>query len=505
MWPGPSDFHDALGMPLATLLVAVGVAALAFEVWLLVIARRRLARRERLQREAVAGDWAPVLALDGAPSRWLELCAPVAPLVVLGVTALSVQRSRGLVLRVLEVVEAPGENAQLIASGLHGEPTAVVIGTLGAWLPTVLACIVVGLAVSARVGTEGLLHGAALRTRDAAASAVFAAHPGPRAALVVATAVGLVLLSLLPVSWAVLATALDKLRLFALLAELEPDAQRSALESSALAAQGTLARGFRVSVAGTLLAAVALGALLWRTAPTRARGLALGPAAPAPSARGDMWIAASALALAVVSVVLAAPMKRESELPWPPGNLHGLGLGRLPPHERSTRAVQLEGPDAMGGGPLVEVTEDEIAVDRVRLSAAGLEPRLQELRRQYGVLHSGEAFPGALRLVCSPDTLSKRVFQLLATLARAGYREPTFVFETRRSVERPVLGTVELRHVTGARVRLVDAAALARPGAVLVHAHDTSTCQELSERVAGARLRGLEVALPLELSPVAAP
>jgi hypothetical protein len=90
------------GAPEAAPLVRFlpGVTALGFglQLLLLAFAWRAYVRAKRLQRMFVGDDWSAI-PTPSVPSRLLELCVAIPPLLVATGTVFGVQRSRELIIR----------------------------------------------------------------------------------------------------------------------------------------------------------------------------------------------------------------------------------------------------------------------------------------------------------------------------------------------------------------------------------------------------------------------
>lgn len=437
--------------PLLPVLLAVAGIALATEIGLLRIAHGRFSRSRRLQ----PGEQAPTLVPFVPPAwRLLELGAWVPPGATALLTALSIQRSRGLILQVLE---REPENAHRVATGMRGALSATVIGVVSLVPLLLLACWVAGIAAASRLAAER-------------------AEPAPASRSIVALASGFAAFAIVPVACAAAFGALGELNALAAASTLDPSAQEKLLAAAARATHGGLRFAFHIAVTGTL--ATAAAAWFW----TR------------DNADSSVWLSTAALCSALALAALSLPMKRENESPWPTGATAGLELGFETPPVR--------GPDPLALGPLVELTRSSLRVDRVKVSIATLEASFRASRQQFDVLHPGEPFRGAWNLACAPDTPATRAFEALARIAQAGYRKPTWVFEVRETIVRPVLGPVPLHRVTGASTTVVAGHEHGGSGASEIGMPDAASCGALAERIAHARSQGavaaLRVSEPLE-------
>ncbi|HKU39071.1 MAG TPA: hypothetical protein VJR89_13010 [Polyangiales bacterium] len=427
------------------LLIALAAAALAAEAWLCVLAKRRWVRSQQPQDA------------HARPSCWLELVALVPLIVVLAAGAICIHAAR------VRLRTHWGNDAQVVGDALYTELTSIVAGGLGAVPVALLSGIALGLAISARLQRASP-----------------AAHPGRQAWGLIAVAGGLVCASLLPLIWAGVSAALHTLHMLEQSSTLDPIDKLGALEAARQTARAELSTGFSVAVVLILAAASGGCALLWWALPSQ----------PILTTRADLGLAAAALLLALALTRASAPLQRELELPWPPGNSHGLGV--------STAIPPLEGPDPIALGPVLEIRRDALVLDRVQLSEESLPASLQALRRQFGVLHPSEPFQGEFLVICDPSTPAQRVFDVMAHAAQAGYRQPTFACEVRRALQRPVLGSIELRRASGARASL---AAAPSETTLQVRAGDATTCASLVERIVSARRQGAAVALQVPDQP----
>jgi hypothetical protein len=188
---------------------------------------------------------------------------------------------------------------------------------------------------------------------------------------------------------------------------------------------------------------------------------------------------------AVALFLIARPIARENEQPWPPGS----------PNERLGVATPaLDGPDQVDLGPLVAVTEAGLSFERAPQDATGVEGGLRAYRERFSLLHPGEPAPREILLACAPDAKSGRAFAMLEVARRSGYDRAAFILETARTVIRPILGTVVLRDLSAARVS-IGAGDGGPTGTVYVHSDDAPTCAQLAARVVALRKAGVPVVL----------
>ena len=162
--------------PLVRFLPGVSAFGLGLQLVLLAFAWRAYVRTKRLQRMFVGDDWSAIPA-SPVPSRLLELCVAIPPLLVVTGTVLAVQRSRELIIQGVRNADS-GAQARMLSAGLQGDLTAIVIGLVGLTLPLLLGGVAAGLAVSARWRREGLVRAAELAERDRPLALAWAECPG---------------------------------------------------------------------------------------------------------------------------------------------------------------------------------------------------------------------------------------------------------------------------------------------------------------------------------------
>jgi hypothetical protein len=207
--------------------------------------------------------------------------------------------------------------------------------------------------------------------------------------------------------------------------------------------------------------------------------------------RSDGVVAAAVIALALAAgfVLLAAPIKRENEMPWPAGEIHARLKGDTP---------QLEAPDPLALGPVVMLSRTALTVESVPESLSALRDRFLVYRNNFGLLRPGQSFPATVPLACTPDAPADAVLQVLGAAHQAGYQSVTLLFDQRVDVVRPILGSFTLHRTTGARATLLAPDQPPPPGAVVVRSTDAPTCAGISERVARARQQGRDVSVVVE-------
>ena len=255
-----------------------------------------------------------------------------------------------------------------------------------------------------------------------------------------------------------------------------PAAKIALFREAERAAAMMLEHGYLAASLGAVCAALVSGLLLWFASPARARLRILGRpvSEPLPSRTGGV---------AVVVFLVAGALALET--PWPSGRVNDSFGAETP---------QLEGPDALETGPVVEVTPSQISVDRAPQGPGGLENRLRDYRRNFSLLHPGAPAPRNIVLLCSPETTAERVLAALGGALRSGYDVVTFAFETQKKVVRPILGAITLRNASAART-LLSIAGAPPPGAAVVRSEDARDCGLLAARIVTLRRSGREVVL----------
>jgi hypothetical protein len=470
--------------------VAIGLGALTLEAVGLVLAVRAYRRTQELARTLSAGSSSTAVGLPPATER-LELWTVVPPLLILGWMVDGVQRARAMILAGAAATDL-GQRASLMSEGLQRQLGATLGGLIYLGVALLLGAVAAGFAASARRRRTGLAWATNLAAEDREAAAIWAAFPGPSAAVLVAAILGFVVLGLGPLIAAAIMGTWAEVSALHHTADADPAVKAAVYEGAQHIAATLLERGYALALVGVACAAIGSAVALWIASPKRSRRRLLGRPVPEPPPAGGAVVAAVILLVAAVALVgLARPMKRENATAWPPGLMNdGLGL----------KTPDLDGPDSLEPGPLVAVTATGLAFDRAPEDAAGIEARLRAYRANFPLLHPGEPAPQAILLACAPNADSARVFAVVDTARRLGYDRVRFVFERVRQVIRPLIGTVRLTDLTAALVSIgSDDASSA--GAIVLRPDDTATCGQLAARVvesrrAGRPVRLLSAALP---------
>jgi hypothetical protein len=386
-----------------------------------------------------------------------------------------------------------GPKGTTASAGLRGELGAILAGTLGLALPLVLGAVTVGIAASARRRRLGFGWAIQLLTSDQEAALAWRERPGPTAPALTAVILSFVLFGLGPVIGGAVVGTWRKLEAFDVMTRAAPGAKLAIYTRAQSAAGQIFESGYLAAMVGVVCVAIGAAILAWLTSPTRARRRILGRPAPMPPSSDGGVIGAAALVVAALGlVVVASPMRRENQTPWP----NGSATERL-----GVETVALEGPDPLVLAPMVALTKTGLAFEREATDIAGVGDRLLTYRENFPLLHPGEPTPREVLLACSPEIASERVFAVLETARRSGYDHVRLVFETALTSVRPAIGTVKLRNVTAAQVAIGDEGA-AQAGAQPVRAGDTVTCQQLAVRVVDLRRAGRPVILVSRRSPI---
>jgi hypothetical protein len=462
----------------ASIVVGHGLA-----VAVLIRALRASRRATRIRQTLMEHDWTAVPE-GWPPSRLLPLGAVIGPLLILGATVLALQRFRGLIVQGVGTSELTG-NSGTVCLGHLGELTSTTAGSLGLVLPLLLGAVAAALAESARRRSRGLLRAALLASRDRPAAQAWATFPGPSAAVLVTVFVGFVFLTLGPILWSAFSGTWRVLR--AIQPGPDPSQTMALFRAAQLAATRTFERGHLASSVGAVSAGLGAAFLLWRISPARARAKILGrPAVAPPSRQGAA--AAFLLVGACALLALAQPMKRENETPWPRGHAPGLDWWHKP------QTPEIDGPDELVQGPMVEMTSSGQSVDRSTVDLVGVQDRLVVFRNNFALLHPGTPFRPQVLLTCSPDVSSDRIFQVLYRVLRSEYSNTvSFVFQTTRTLSRPLLGAITWTNMTAANASLTVDAAPA--GAAVLSPDQASDCGAISSRLVALRRAGKEVVL----------
>lgn len=475
-------------LPFGTALMATGGIGLLVEVILLVMAARRYGALDRVQGQALSGDWSPFARLP-RPSRLPELVGAAFPVAIVAITLASMERSRGLIRRSMSGPGTdPSEKAQLLSDGIGGGMNALMMGLSFTAIVGGLACVAVSLAVSNRLRARGLLYAAALSPNTPEVAAVWARHPGPPAAALVASTGVFALLGLGPIVRAIYEATSTQIAGYANLTQLDPTEKSAQLARALDQATGTFAAGARHGAIGVAVAAVIAGLVVVLVSPERARARLLGRPAPAPAAGATLVLAGVFAALAAGLFLLVRPLQRENAMPWPAPRPHQLLLRAATP--------DLTGPDELERAPVVTLA-DRLALDGASVgSAQELHDQLAILARNYGLLHPDAPMPGHLVLACAPEVPAARLRNVLALALRAGYSRPQLAFLKAEVMDRPILGRFERTFGSAAHATAVAARADAPAGAALV---DLTTEQRpygaLAAEVVALRRQGKEVTL----------
>ncbi len=467
--------------------IGVGLAAVVAQIVLLALAVGTHARTRAQARALATLDRSTVARQQSFAAR-LAISSVIPVLAVLAQMAYAVQQARGLMLESV-LGGHPSSHLGAASAGLVQELRAILGGMLGLVVPLILGAVAAGLAISAGCQRAGLARAVDLADRDREAALVWASHSGPGAPSVVAVILAFVVLGLGPVIVGAAWGTLVQLRAFDEMARAAPMAKTAVFAQAQQFAGTLLERGFRLAIIGVACATIGAAFLLWLTSPSRARAQLLGRPARELASRGSEVVAGAIfIAVAIALVGFAWPMRRENATPWPPGSANDrLGI----------ETPALDGPDGLGLGPLVLVTNNGLSFAGGGRGDAGVAAGLRAYRVNFTLLHPGEPLPREILLACAPDADSKHVLAAIEIARRAGYDSVAFVFESARQIVRPFIGNVTLNSVTAARVSIGvdDVSAPAAPERV--RPENSSTCAQLAGRVVDLRRAGrLVILLP---------
>jgi hypothetical protein len=288
---------------------------------------------------------------------------------------------------------------------------------------------------------------------------------------------------------------------FAALAGVAPEDKGARLIGALDIASPALRRFAQVSrwtvPALTVLALALVLARLRRSAPRD------DPPPAVPGRRAAVVTSALALLLAATLLIAISPLRRENQLPWPPGRLVGEILMTVVPP-----TPDLEGPDPLERAPVVQVFTDQLAIDGWSRPLDEIGGILQTLRMNFQLLHPGERFAGQLVLVADRALSMQRLTSVLWVAHRGGYDAPMFAFTREETIVRPMMGPLRRVLSSSARISLSDAFDRAAAGgaepssnsAVLSPA-DFPRYDAFARRLVQLRRAGTDVALDLGKDP----
>src|SRR5262249_3783088 len=117
----------------------------------------------------------------------------------------------------------PSEKATIASQAISGELNATPMGLLAVSVVAALACVAVGLAISARLRARGLGRAASLAPGAPAVAAAWLKHPGPNAGGLIASIAAFVVLGFGPIAHAEYTAVIQKIRTFAAIAGVSPE------------------------------------------------------------------------------------------------------------------------------------------------------------------------------------------------------------------------------------------------------------------------------------------
>ena len=268
-------------------LVAGSVAALLGELAILLLSRARLVQQEAAQRRASAGDW-PALSAVKSPSRALEIAAALIPLLLAAAFARTIQDARNLLVHALSDL-APNEKAGPVSRAISAELNATPMALLALSVTAMLACVVVGLAVSSRLRARGLERAAALAPTAPDAATTWLIYPGPKPPAIVASIGAFLVLGCGPIVQASHAGVILKIKAFAAIAAAAGRGERSPIRPRPRRPPGSSDRSFTIGRVGVGIAALLATFLAWKFSARRARTRLVGDGALGCRWRGRRW------------------------------------------------------------------------------------------------------------------------------------------------------------------------------------------------------------------------
>ena len=473
-------------------LVAICVAAVGAEIAILLLARVRLTRQERLQRLGMSGDWQSLASLR-VPSRLLELAAAIIPLFVALLFLGVIQGARLELNRTLGMTADRSQLAEATSVALAQEMNATPVALWGIGATSLIGCVAAGTAISARLRARGLQRAGSLGARADAAWGAWLKFPGPRTVPLVASILAFPTFGLGPIWLAAMGAIHLRTQAFSEVTAAIPDLKGKILNRALDEALGIVEPSLLVSRVGIAIAVGITGVLAWRFSSVRARAQAApGPASKAAVAgtNVDLALACTVTVLAVLLFVSARPMREENRLPWPPYEGGERLMAIIP-------TPDLEGPDVMVRAPVLHVTLDSTGLDGSERDATSIAGALATLHQRLNQVRPKDPSDGVALLVCQAETPIQRVSAVLRASLAGGFARPMFVFLRRQVTDRPLIGRLWRNRSRAAQTTLVEAPADAGPAAAVIEIARFPTCAALSAEIVTARRAGREVALLL--------
>ena len=199
--------------------------------------------------------------------------------------------------------------------------------------------------------------------------------------------------------------------------------------------------------------------------------------------RVSWWSPALSLIAAAGLFLAAEPMRAENTTPWPPSE--GAAM--------TTNVVatpDVDGPDKIPPAEVVTVTPELTLFSGSPGNPIELRDRLVTMRNNYNLLHPGEPSNEDLVIICSPETATERLIEVLQLAKLTEYRRPAFAFGKRTTIQRPLLGILRRWQWSAAKA-LIPGVGPEQPTPIVTLTVDNSpTCDGVARAVAAIRRDG---------------
>jgi hypothetical protein len=368
--------------------------------------------------------------------HWLEVLAIAGPLMMIGVILRSVHASRSRIETAIELGDQL-TRAHALFVGFEGLVNAVPLGAL--LLAPVLALAIAAWSLNASTRLKVSMRSCVI------ASSAF------------------VVLGIAPFLWGAAHYSIGVMKSLASVAGVDPEIRAMMLEKGMeesrtlyfdpAAWAGLIGVGFAVVVASIVLRRAA------------------------PPSHSTVWTTACVVC-AAVCFLIARRIHTEIDTPWPKGP-KGIGL-----QVTSTQTPDVEGPDNLEPGPVVEVSPRGMTIDGAPVGPEKLLEDLTILRRNFSLLHPNEPINKQLIVLCSWDTPAVHLRTVLRAAEQAQYEHAFFGFGRPFMVSRPLLGNVRRWRWTSAHALLRYAEPDDDAEMVLLKLDD---CAKLSDTIVALR------------------
>jgi hypothetical protein len=473
-------------LPRFWLLAGTTLLAVLLQVYLLVVSRRRLAVQDKARQRATQGDWSSLAGVP-IPSWGLAVAGALAPLCVAAVAVTALQTSRG---KIWQAVTAPGEpadKAQLLSEGMAGDLNGLMVGLTAFSVVLALAAVAVGLAATARLRARGLARASALSATEPEIAAAWARHPGPAPGLLIGSLSAFVIAGVGPMIGAASLSGSHRIKTMADLVGTEPSHKGAVLAQLLTDVTQRLEAGLWQARLGALVAAAIAAGLAIALSPARARARELGKPAELPG-RGALALAAGMALLAAALFMVAQPLQRENQTPWPP---FSSGTDRL---QLKLDTPALTGTDELERAPvLIALAGGGLSLNGRGIQRQDLEDTLWVLRNNFRVLHRDQLFDRRLVFLCEKTTPAEHLVPALASVAHAGYTRPLLTFLRQEETVRPLFGTRVHTVATATLFSVVNSSDEAEDGTAGVDAREFADCAALAARIVQLRGEGRDV------------